>query len=405
MYELQIPRVRHALVMETAQIQRLQGDAPGALLVVKEEINRLKKLVNYHKEMRATTPAWQVTDWLTNALVVAGSWIAHSRSEPSEVVLEYFQQGKQNGPYREEPFYALAKHYDLLFQASVNADEDLNMDESQSQGRSSSRRNTGGNSATPVETHAPEHSSKYVPFVIKSYARTLCNGHSRLFEALPRMVTVWFDYYTGLDDSEGYKGMAVEGQVRDVVKLAVQGIPVYMWMTAIPQLMSRILHKRKFVRDELAFIFARIICFYPDQTYWTIVPATQLNRSAARKKFITDILNQSIVMMRKDRKGEFSATVKDRFRDRVYKWLLIMTCFVEICEARDRDDRRGRMDNCGKDFTELRSQLRVSGVVNPMIRNLKILTALLSSTDILLDPTAAVDAAVITEHHYQPFDY
>lgn len=37
--------LKHELVVETTTIQRLQGDDPGALLVVKKQINPLNKLV------------------------------------------------------------------------------------------------------------------------------------------------------------------------------------------------------------------------------------------------------------------------------------------------------------------------------------------------------------------------
>lgn len=367
--------VKNSLVVETAQIQRAQGDSSGALIIVKREIDRLFKVLHDQREQKASADTITATsDRLCTAHVLAGSWIANNRSEPSDVVLNYFQQATQYGPSREEPFYALGKHYDSLLQASINVDEDLATSGDLSQGRTIRR-------VTPVEAHVPEHSSRYVPHVIKSYARALKNGSSRIFEALPRMLTVWFDYYTGLDDGkEGWKGINIEGKVRDVVRLAFDSIPVYMWMTAVPQLMSRILHNRKIVQDELANILARIIVHFPDESVWTVLPSTQLKSSLQRRKATTGILNLAIAESKRDRKTGYRERSK-ALRTRLLNCMAILGCFVGICESPGSKDRRGRMDNCNKEFKTLRSNLESNSAPNPMVPTLKSLTVRLPTTN------------------------
>lgn len=360
--------VKNASVIETAQIQRAQGDLTGALVVVKKEIDRLLLLMNHQKQVKVSSKILGVTsDHLCTAFVLAGSWIAESRSEPSEVVLHYFQQATCYGASREEPFYVLGKHYDSLLQASSNADEDLTLSGESSESRTARR-------STPIETHTPEHSSRYVPLVIKSYARALSNGYSRIFEALPRMLTVWFDYYTGLDDGkDGWKSMNVEGRVKDVVKLAFESIPRYMWMTAIPQLMSRILHNRKVVREELFHILAHVMAQFPDEGYWTIAPSTHLRSSPERKKATSDILMQAIGVMKRDKRGNWRERAQ-AFRERVQYALMIMNCFVEICEAPGSKERRGRTEDCSKEFKKLRSMLITNTKPNPIVPHLRSLT-------------------------------
>lgn len=83
--------MKQALLIETAQIQRLQGHALGSLLAMKEEFNQPKQSSEVQQGKRATTIARQVPHWLINAWLVNGSWIAHSLRVLFEVVLEYFQ--------------------------------------------------------------------------------------------------------------------------------------------------------------------------------------------------------------------------------------------------------------------------------------------------------------------------
>ena len=112
------------------------------------------------------------------------------------------------------------------------------------------------------------------------------------------MLTIWFDYYSSLDDKKvGRKAILVGGQVNDSVKQAIEIIPVYMWITAIPKLLSRILHNRKIIREEISEILKRLICHFPNESCWSIIPTSLFKSSSQRKRIISDIMNQAVKMM------------------------------------------------------------------------------------------------------------
>lgn len=365
--------VMNASVMEMAHIRRAQGEASRALVMVRKEIDRLSLLLEKQQKDggRMGSKAVLVSDRLCTAYTVAGRWIEETRSEPSDVILSYFEQACLFGPSCEEPFYALGRHYDSLLQAGANTEAQAGMDSDMRSGRSS-RRSTIGNM-----NHGNDHHSQYVPLVIKSFANTLSNGNSRVFEALPRMLTVWFDYYTSLDDANMTALYSnVESEVRREIKKAFESIPPYMWMTAIPQLMSRILHPRKQVRDDLTHLLAKIVCTFPDESFWTILPSSQL-KSTGRKAATADILNHSVMITKK------AKTADSREKTRVLKArimgaLSVVQSFVEICGTLLPKDRRGRRENCSKEFKELRTHLKSSSVANPIIPTLNSLTVRLS---------------------------
>lgn len=80
----------------------------------------------------ATTTARKLTDLMTNVLVFAGSCIGHRWIEPSKFMVEYFYVQNRMvliARNRSKPWATLY----FLLQAIVNDDEDLNVEQSQSQ--------------------------------------------------------------------------------------------------------------------------------------------------------------------------------------------------------------------------------------------------------------------------------
>ena len=179
--------------MEKFEIAYLKGSSSKALMDINEEINRLTRSINnVNIDEPSKSSASTIHNLyknkirISNALVVAGSWTANSRSEPAEVVLDYFSQAKKYGQSREAPFYVIAKHYDSLLQASLNADQDLTIDRDNginlsqngsgigSSGRLTSRRLLSSNnnsSQSIMDSHIPEDGYQYISMVIKSYAK------------------------------------------------------------------------------------------------------------------------------------------------------------------------------------------------------------------------------------------
>lgn len=369
--------VKNEAALEMARICHDQGYASGALLMVQKEIQRLLAVESRTGESDITDVSPAVAGRLCTAYVLAGRWTEEARSEPSDVILSFFERAALLGPSREEPFYALGRHYDALLQAGANADGNVTLVSDLNSARSSRRAIGGG-----ANGNDPLHGSEYVPMVIRSFAQALCNGHSRIYEALPRMMTVWFDYHSAANCPDArLSGGPVEGEVKREIKKALDRIPVYMWMTAIPQLMSRLLHPRKIVRDELTQLLARIVCVYPDQSTWLILPSSQL-KTADRKKAASDILNTAVHMMKKGKIGVTGESRQEQARNlrvRIQGAIAVMRSFIDICFTMLPKDRRGRVENCANEFRALRHHLSSSLETNPIIPTLRTLTVQLPS--------------------------
>lgn len=362
-------------VQRMAQIRHEQGDAIEALLMIRKEIERLAAALS---ECQNQLEKIHFSERLCTANVVAGRWIEETRSEPSYAIQECYEQAGQYGPNREEPFYVLGRHFDTLLQTRAGGvDVILNS----ADGSRSSRRSVGNPSGGNLQMF-----SEYVPLIIKCFTRALCNGHTRLYDALPRMLTIWFDYHSAADSPDSkLAGSAVDNELKAIIKKSFDSIPNYMWITAVPQLMSRVLHPRKQVRDQLTNFLARIMCLYPDQTVWMILPANQL-KNKERRKAASIITNTAIRLLQK-RKVALGRAVRNAgvsdpsedFKSKMQSSLNIIHGFVNICLEPIDKSKKSRSYDFSLEFRGIKHNLKLTPMMNPMIPTLASLTVQMPS--------------------------
>ncbi len=100
--------------------------------------------------------------------------------------------------------------------------------------------------------------------VLKNYAESLRYGNKRIFQSLPRLLTLWFE--------NANKAAAAEAsKMNDTVKSMLRTMPTYVWLTVFSQLVSRICHKDPNVLQILKDILARVVARHPRQTLWVLV--------------------------------------------------------------------------------------------------------------------------------------
>lgn len=85
---------------------------------------------------------------------------------------------------------------------------------------------------------------KYIFQVVDSYCESLMRGHKYIFQSLPRVLTVYFDFAAHIykcGETPAAKTMLEKLNIAMVHYAAA--LPTYYWMTALPQLVSRICHR------------------------------------------------------------------------------------------------------------------------------------------------------------------
>lgn len=113
-------------------------------------------------------------------------WIHHTGQKQKEDVISLYSRVRELQPRWEKGYFFMAKYYDdLLMDARKRQEENLHIPSNSS---------GGGFALNSVTEEKPWWS--YLPEVLLYYAKGLHRGHKNLFQALPRLLTLWFEFGT-----------------------------------------------------------------------------------------------------------------------------------------------------------------------------------------------------------------
>ena len=133
--------------------------------------------------------------------------------------------------YRFSPqaHYKYAKYLDSVLESRINVVASQNGGSSDNE---SSR-------ASIIKEEKACH--KYIFAAMKEYIEALKLGQKHVFQALPRMLTLWFDF-TAILDGDDEMG-AIQDEANAFVVKHMKAIPAISFYSVLPQLISRIGHK------------------------------------------------------------------------------------------------------------------------------------------------------------------
>jgi hypothetical protein len=80
--------------------------------------------------------------------------------------------------------------------------------------------------------------------IVQNYGRALQWGHAHIFQSLPRLLTLWFEAASAFP-----AGSRVAEDLSATMRSLSRSLPVYQWLTALPQLISRISHGNSSVHN------------------------------------------------------------------------------------------------------------------------------------------------------------
>ncbi|KOX79522.1 Serine/threonine-protein kinase atr [Melipona quadrifasciata] len=132
------------------------------------------------------------------------------------------------------------------------------------------------------------------------YGKSLQYGCKYIHQSMPRMLTIWLDFAsrttsrsTNRNDREQdrYRRDALL-KMSKIMEVYQERLPIFMWLTAFSQLVSRICHPSIEVQKTICTILVKLIHAYPQHSLWMM--ASVINSSyPARQKRCQEILNHS----------------------------------------------------------------------------------------------------------------
>lgn len=161
---------------------------------------------------------------------------------------------------------------------------------------------------------------------VEHYARSLLHGHSRVFQSLPRLLTLFFDYgaaCAAAGAADAYRETATRTgmylpqeetlkKITDILKDTRTHMMAYRWMPVLAQLVSRVCHRHPLVHGYISQTLGAILITFAQQAVWTLMGLVK-SRVQLRKERGDGILRQARSSERGREHRKLFATIEGLF--------------------------------------------------------------------------------------------
>ncbi|XP_020296818.1 serine/threonine-protein kinase ATR [Pseudomyrmex gracilis] len=133
--------------------------------------------------------------------------------------------------------------------------------------------------------------------IMNFYGKSLLFGCKYIHHSMPKMLTVWLDVASRATNTSDPPDVVRLRQDRlskmtQIMDVYYHKLPVFMWLTAFSQLVSRICHPSQQVQTTLRTILVKLISVYPQHSLWMM--ASVFNSSdPTRLQRCQEILNHA----------------------------------------------------------------------------------------------------------------
>ncbi|KAJ6937213.1 hypothetical protein NC652_011767 [Populus alba x Populus x berolinensis] len=196
---------------------------------------------------------------IAKTLLLYSRWIHYTGQKQKEDVITLYTRVRDLQPKWEKGFFYLAKY----------CDEEDNYELGPRPVPLTSTSISPSNTERRWWTYAPD--------VLLFYAKGLHRGHKNLFQALPRLLTLWFEFGSILSEM----WFIFQSRVMSIMRGCLKDLPTYQWLTVLPQLVSRICHQNEDIVKLVKRIITSVIQQYPQQGLWIMAASLQGGKRAA----------------------------------------------------------------------------------------------------------------------------
>ncbi|KAL5856184.1 hypothetical protein ACOSQ3_006018 [Xanthoceras sorbifolium] len=222
---------------------------------------------------------------IARTLLLYARWIHYTGQKQKEDVIVFYSRVRELQPTWEKGFFYMAKYCDeVLVDARKRQEENSELGPRMMP------------STSAIVASANSNPEKrwwcYLPDVLLFYAKGLHRGHKNLFQALPRLLTLWFDFgsiYQRIGLSSNKELKSINGKVTSIMRGCLKDLPTYQWLTVLPQLVSRICHQNEEIVRLVKHIITSVLMQYPQQGLW-IMAAVSKSTVPSRREAAAEII-------------------------------------------------------------------------------------------------------------------
>ncbi|KAI8906309.1 hypothetical protein EDD86DRAFT_210343, partial [Gorgonomyces haynaldii] len=182
-------------------------------------------------------------------------WMEETGGQNSTALINAYLQVSKSFPNWEKGEFYLGRYYSRLYNVEVER------------------------AKTTKSNSAMAQASNLGYLVCKQYAKCLAIGTKYLYEVLPRLLTIWMDMGSQCYDLKREIPSLQDSDERvskfqitsRLVRKLLEKVPTFIFLTAVPQMVSRISHKHSEVHQILETILVRVLSIYPQQSVWHLI--------------------------------------------------------------------------------------------------------------------------------------
>ncbi|OMO91928.1 hypothetical protein COLO4_18014 [Corchorus olitorius] len=222
---------------------------------------------------------------IAKTLLLYSRWIHYTGLKQKEDVISLYSRVKELQPKWEKGYFYMAKYCDeVLVDARKRQEENLELGPKIVP------------SASIIAASSSSNTEKnwwsYLPDVMLFYAKGLHRGHKNLFQALPRLLTLWFDFGSMYPQSGAASNKdlrKVQDRIISIMRGCLKDLPTHQWLTVLPQLVSRICHQNEDIVKLVKTIIISVVRKYPQQALW-IMAAVSKSTVPSRRDAAAEII-------------------------------------------------------------------------------------------------------------------
>ncbi|GAB4838582.1 hypothetical protein Ancab_028127 [Ancistrocladus abbreviatus] len=311
---------------------------------------------------------------IAKTLLLYSRWIHYTGQKQKEDVMSLYSRVRELQPKWEKGYFYVAKYCDeVLVDARKRQEENLDV---------SSRLSSSATSAAN-SSNTEKHWWFHLPDVLLFYAKGLHRGHKNLFQALPRLLTLWFDFgsvyqRSGAQSNKDFKN--VHGKVMSIMRGCLKDLPTYQWLTVLPQLVSRICHQNEEIVRLVKHIITSVLRQYPQQALW-VMAAVSKSTVPSRREAAAEIIQAA-------RKGSSQANGCGALFS---QFTALIEHLIKLCFH--GGPSKGKAINISTEFSALKRMMPL-GVIMPIQQSLNVS---LPTCDMPLTDSSSSDIFSVTD--------
>lgn len=216
---------------------------------------------------------------MAKAALLLARWLDGAGQTHSTEIIAKYNKATSSHMRWEQGHYYLGRHYNKLYEAQK--------------------------ALPPTKQTQQFLNGETAKLVCQSYLRALMFGTKYIFQTMPRLLTLWLDLGELVDQqmdskhgNEEFRAHIRKERTKSLrilhtsIKKYSDRLPSWMFFTAFPQIMSRIVHPQETVYEHLQNIIVKVVSGSPQQALWPLMAvcrSTSRDRSSRGTRIITQL--------------------------------------------------------------------------------------------------------------------